>query len=84
MKGRLRDRGKSGGPGSLLVAMLCLCALLLGSTPLFSSQALGADAALTRAEQTDTRLSYAGSWSTFSTVSASSGSYKRASIDEAR
>ena len=78
MSGRLTNRVKSSGAGSLLVAMLCLGALLLGINLLSSSQAFGADAGLTRVEQTDTRLAYAGSWSTFSTASASGGSYKQA------
>ncbi len=61
--------------------MLCLATLLVGVALFSSSQALGADAGLTRVEQTDTRLSYAGSWSTFSTASASGGSYKRANTN---
>ena len=56
MSGRLTNRVKSSGAGSLLVAMLCLGALLLGINLLSSSQAFGADAGLTRVEQTDTRL----------------------------
>ncbi len=36
-----------------------------------------------RYEQTDTRLSYAGTWSTFSTASASGGSYARANVSGA-
>ncbi len=70
-------------PVSLLAAMLCLGTLLVGVALLSSSQALGADTGLTRVEQTDTRLSYAGSWSTFSRASASGGSYKRANTSAA-
>ena len=39
--------------------------------------------AVTRYQQTDTHLVWAGTWATFSTTSASSGSYKRASASTA-
>ena len=39
--------------------------------------------AITRHQQTDSRLVYAGTWGTYSTASASGGSYKRASAGSA-
>ena len=54
---------------------------MLAVTPaVASSRALAAGAA-TMVEQTDTRLTYAGSWSTFSRTSASGGSYGQANIN---
>ena len=80
MKGRSSGIIRSGGVRSFVAIVLCLAAMLAVSTGIASSRALAADA-VTKVEQTDTRLSYAGSWSTFSTASASSGSYKRANTN---
>jgi stage II sporulation protein D len=41
------------------------------------------DGSLTRYQQTDPRFVYAGTWATFSTASASGGSYKRANTNGA-
>ncbi len=78
----MRERPKHGfGKGlvrSVAAIGFCLVAMVLVTVALLSSTTLAADAGVAKSEQTDTRLSYAGSWSTFSTASASSGSYKRA------
>ena len=80
MKKKMGGRIGSGGVGSVLAIMLCLAAILLATT-VYSPLQAEAAGAVTRFEQTDGRLAYAGSWSTFSKATASGGSYKRASAN---
>jgi hypothetical protein len=79
---RKKSDGKigSGGVRVVLAVLLCLTATLAGIAAFSSTQALGAGA-VTRFEQTDGHLVYAGSWSTFTKATASGGSYKRASAN---
>jgi hypothetical protein len=80
MKKRSGSRIRSAGIGSVVAILMCLAGVLL-ATAVYSPLQADAASGVTRFEQTDGHLTYAGSWSTFSTASASGGSYKRASVN---
>jgi parallel beta-helix repeat protein len=81
--GELKPRGfQSAGMAVRGLAAVVLIAVVVVASVAFGAYASSAQAATsspTRYQQTDSHLAYAGTWSTFSTSSASGGSYTRAS-----